>query len=76
MAAGRLEMDEYEERVATVAEAKTLGELRPLFKDLPAPYPAFMIPAMQLPPPMGPPMMMARPWSWRQAETISLPLAL
>ena len=43
-AAGRLPVDEYETRVTDVLEAQTRGELRPLFGDLPAPYPAFMIP--------------------------------
>ncbi|HEY7597811.1 MAG TPA: DUF1707 domain-containing protein [Actinophytocola sp.] len=41
---GRLELGEYEERVGRAVEARTRGELRPLFSDLPAPYPAFMLP--------------------------------
>lgn len=62
MAEGRLEVDEYEDRVATVAEAKTTGTIRPLFKDLPAPYPAFMVPPVQ-PQPLAPmpPMLMPPP---------------
>jgi TM2 domain-containing membrane protein YozV len=60
MAEGRLEVDEYEERVAKVAEAKTNGEIRPLFKDLPAPYPAFVVPPVQALPPMPPPMVPPR----------------
>jgi TM2 domain-containing membrane protein YozV len=43
-AAGRLGTDEYEERVSLALEAKTRGDLRPLFRDLPEPYPAFMAP--------------------------------
>lgn len=67
MAQGRLEMDEYEERVGAAAEARTHGELRPLFDDLPAPYPAFMIPPAQpivpipLPPIFPPPPMLLPP---------------
>lgn len=43
-AAGRLQVDEYEKRVTDALESLTRGDLRPLFGDLPAPYPAFMIP--------------------------------
>jgi TM2 domain-containing membrane protein YozV len=43
-AAGRLSVDEYEKRVTEALESQTRGDLRPLFGDLPAPYPAFMIP--------------------------------
>ncbi|HEV2778662.1 MAG TPA: DUF1707 domain-containing protein [Actinophytocola sp.] len=51
-AAGRLPMDEYEARITTALDAKTLGDLRPLFKDLPAPHPASLTrPA----PPSAPP---------------------
>ncbi|HET9139568.1 DUF1707 domain-containing protein [Actinophytocola sp.] len=46
---GRLPVDEYEQRVGVAIEAQTRAELRPLFQDLPAPYPAFMAP-----PPPGP----------------------
>ena len=46
-AAGRLPVDEYEDRVSAAIEAKTRGELRPLFKDLPAPYPPFMVPPVR-----------------------------
>lgn len=51
---GRLALEEYEERMAAALEARTRAELRPLFKDLPAPYPAFMTPPAPyhaLPPP-------------------------
>lgn len=44
---GRLPVDEYEERVSGALEALTRGELRPLFRDLPAPYPAFMVPPVR-----------------------------
>lgn len=44
---GRLQLDEYEERVGAAVEAKTRGDLRPLFRDLPAPYPAFMVPPVR-----------------------------
>jgi hypothetical protein len=45
---GRMPVDEYEERVGVALEAKTRADLRPLFADLPAPYPTFMAP----PPPL------------------------
>ncbi|MPZ85522.1 MAG: DUF1707 domain-containing protein [Actinophytocola sp.] len=44
---GRLPLGEYEERVSKAIEAQTRGELRPLFRDLPAPYPAFMVPPVR-----------------------------
>jgi uncharacterized protein DUF1707/TM2 domain-containing protein len=43
-AAGRLPVDEYENRVTLALEAQIRSDLRPLFTDLPAPYPPFMIP--------------------------------
>ena len=51
MAEGRLALEEYEERTAAALEARTRAELRPLFKDLPPPYPGFMAPP---PPPPAP----------------------
>lgn len=54
MSEGRLALEEYEERTAAALEARTRADLRPLFKDLPAPYPAFMAPPApyhSLPPP-------------------------
>jgi hypothetical protein len=44
---GRLQVHEYEERVGKAVEARTRGDLRPLFRDLPAPYPAFMVPPVR-----------------------------
>lgn len=44
---GRLQVHEYEERVGKAVEARTRGDLRPLFTDLPAPYPAFMVPPVR-----------------------------
>ena len=41
MSAGRLNIDEYGERSAQVSTAKTRGELRTLFSDLPPPHPRF-----------------------------------
>jgi hypothetical protein len=41
MSAGRLDIDEYGDRSARVATAKTRGELLGLFGDLPEPKPAF-----------------------------------
>lgn len=54
MAEGRLSLEEYEERMSAALEAKTRGDLRVLFTDLPAPYPAFMVPPT-LPPAAAPP---------------------
>jgi hypothetical protein len=47
MAAGRLDIDEYGERSAKVATAKTRGELLGLFGDLPEPKPTFGQPSPQ-----------------------------
>lgn len=44
MSEGRLSLEEYEERMAAALEAKTRGDLRELFTDLPAPYPPFLVP--------------------------------
>jgi len=38
--AGRLDIDEHEERVARVWAARYAADLRPVFDDLPAPHPA------------------------------------
>lgn len=47
MAEGRLSLEEYEERMAAALEARTRGDLRVLFGDLPAPYPPFMVPPVR-----------------------------
>ncbi|MEU8639827.1 DUF1707 domain-containing protein [Amycolatopsis sp. NPDC048633] len=61
---GRITPDEYETRVTDAYGATTLGDLRPLFRDLPQPHPGFFgppayaQPTTQLPmygPPMGDP---------------------
>ncbi len=41
MSAGRLDIEEYGERTARVAAARTRGELAALFDDLPPPRPSF-----------------------------------
>lgn len=51
MSAGRLDIDEYGERSAKVATAKTRGELLDLFGDLPEPKPTFGQPRSALPVP-------------------------
>jgi hypothetical protein len=53
MSAGRLDIDEYGDRTAKVAAAKTRGEVLELFGDLPEPRPTFGKPA-QLPAPAVP----------------------
>jgi hypothetical protein len=60
---GRITPDEYETRVTDAYAATTLGDLRPLFRDLPQPHPGFFGPpstpmpaSMPMPMPMyGPP---------------------
>jgi TM2 domain-containing membrane protein YozV len=54
MSEGRLSLGEYEERMAAVLEAQTRADLRILFKDLPPPYPGFMVPPV-VPGPASPP---------------------
>jgi hypothetical protein len=44
MSTGRLDVDEYGDRSARIATAKTRGELLGLFTDLPAPHPVFDAP--------------------------------
>ncbi|GAB3455521.1 DUF1707 domain-containing protein [Actinophytocola sediminis] len=46
-AEGRLTVEEYEQRVSSALESRTRGDLRPLFRDLPPPYPAFMVPPLR-----------------------------
>lgn len=49
---GRLSLDEYDQRMSAAIDAQTRADLRPLFRDLPPPFPAFMAPPVpQLPPP-------------------------
>jgi hypothetical protein len=53
--AGRLQVDEYDVRIAAAMSAVTRADLRPLFTDLPAPYPPFMAPpTWAAPPPVYP----------------------
>src|SRR5262245_58094144 len=49
MSAGRLDIDEYGERSAQVATARTRGELLGLFGDLPEPKPTFGQPRPAVP---------------------------
>lgn len=71
---GRITPDEYETRVTDAYAATTVGDLRPLFRDLPQPHPGFFGPPpmpMYAPPPMpvpyAPPMpaSYAPPYSYR-----------
>jgi hypothetical protein len=50
MTAGRMDIDEYGDRTAQVAAAKTRADLQALFADLPAPHPSFGV----VPPPEPP----------------------
>ncbi|RSD11445.1 DUF1707 domain-containing protein [Amycolatopsis eburnea] len=71
---GRITPDEYETRVTDAYAAATLGDLRPLFRDLPPPHPGFFgpppspMPAYAPPPPVPVPMPYAQypvPYSYR-----------
>lgn len=53
--AGRLSLDQYDQRVSAAIAAQTRGELRPLFRDLPPPYPPFMAWHAQAPVVVSPP---------------------
>lgn len=67
--AGRLTVEEYDERVSAVMAAQTRADIQPLFADLPVPHPAFLappigsmpMPAMPPPMPYGPPPMAVPP---------------
>lgn len=63
MSAGRLTLEEYEQRMAAALEARTRGELRVLFADLPGPYPPFMVPPALAPPAAPPPVYYPPPMS-------------
>ncbi|MBK1788037.1 DUF1707 domain-containing protein [Prauserella cavernicola] len=47
LSAGRLQPLEYEDRVTTALAAHTRADIRPLFADLPAPRPVFLVPPLQ-----------------------------
>jgi hypothetical protein len=63
MSEGRLTLEEYEQRMAAALEARTRGELRVLFADLPGPYPPFMVPPTLAPPNAPPPVYYPPPMS-------------
>lgn len=80
MSAGRLDIDEYGDRTARVATAKTRGDLLALFGDLPSPHPVFGMPAPQpVPEPEwapAPPALAQRNYAMRQRLAASaVPLA-
>jgi hypothetical protein len=52
--AGRLDVEEYGERTAKATEARTRGDLRDLFTDLPAPHPGLSTPTTPPTPPAEP----------------------
>jgi hypothetical protein len=64
MSAGRLNIDEYGDRSARVAAARTRNELVALFTDLPAPKPAFDETALAVQPRLEPPVPAQRS-GWR-----------
>lgn len=53
-AAGRIEIGEYEQRVAYASAAQTITELGSLFADLPHPHPPFLVVPPPPPPQYGP----------------------
>ncbi|MGH3859824.1 DUF1707 SHOCT-like domain-containing protein [Actinokineospora sp.] len=75
MAAGRLSVDEYGDRSAKVATARTRGELLSLFTDLPDPRPRFHAPppAFAAAPPM--PYLPQRPLGLRLSSAL-VPIAM
>lgn len=76
MAAGRLTVDEYGDRSAKVATARTRGELLSLFTDLPEPRPRFHAPPPVFaapPPPM--PYLPSRPLGLRMSSAL-VPIAI
>ncbi|SDH58858.1 protein of unknown function [Actinokineospora alba] len=77
MAAGRLTVDEYGDRSAKVATARTRGELLSLFTDLPDPRPRFHAPppAFAAPPPMPMPYLPSRPLGLRLSSAL-VPIAI
>lgn len=50
LAAGRLTQPEFDERLSSALAAKTVDDLKPLFRDLPEPRPGTPLPAFQPPP--------------------------
>lgn len=65
MAQGRLDRDEFDERLTTALNAKTAGDLEPLFGDLPEPRPAALLPQAPFTPP---------PWSGSAATALPAPV--
>ncbi|KAA2251222.1 DUF1707 domain-containing protein [Solihabitans fulvus] len=61
MSAGRLDIDEYGDRTAKVAAARTRRELVEVFTDLPDPRPSFAPAAPAAPPPPRPAAPVAQP---------------
>ncbi len=57
MAEGRLTTGEFDERMTSALQARTLADVAPLFEDLPAPHPARVVStgAPLLPTPLGAP---------------------
>jgi hypothetical protein len=51
LSAGRLTLEEYEQRMAAALESLTRADLRKLFTDLPGPHPDFMAPTALAPSP-------------------------
>lgn len=49
LSAGRLSLIEYDRRTGIVASASTVGQLRSVFADLPAPWPSSLLPPMPYP---------------------------
>ncbi|WP_439381792.1 DUF1707 domain-containing protein [Amycolatopsis lexingtonensis] len=63
---GRITPDEYETRVTDAYAAATLGNLRPLFRDLPPPHPGFFGPPPAPMPLYAPPPSVPMPMPYAQ----------
>lgn len=78
MTSGRLDVDEYGERTAKVAAAKTRGQVLELFADLPDPRPTFGQPSPAVPAPIpvpGPPPARRQQWVAERLAPVLVPLA-
>lgn len=65
MAQGRLDRDEFDERLTTALNVKTAADLDPLFSDLPEPRPAGLASQSPFTPP---------PWSGNAAAAVPAPI--
>lgn len=75
-AQGRLDNAEHDDRLTAIWRAKTAGDIRPVFDDLPGPAPAFLAPPAPRPGPFGytgPPGMPQTPTPYRSGPPMPPP---